>query len=113
MRASVSSATRSFGRTADIVRFLSVGARCMCSRASPGAEREASAEGTFRIVLEDDLLVVCGDDAASRVRRYRSDVQGALTRIRPHAVEALVVVFAVASMVEPFIIDGVAHPVAD
>jgi signal transduction histidine kinase len=40
-------------------------------------------------------------------------VQGILTRIRPHAVEALVVVFAVVSMVEPFIIDGVAHPVAD
>jgi signal transduction histidine kinase len=53
-----------------------------------------------RVVLEDDLPLVGAEDAPRRARRYLLVVQAVLERIRARAFEALVLTFAVASVVE-------------
>ena len=71
----------------------------------PAEGRSAAAgqhrsEARFRIVLEDDSAVVCGEDATAQATRYRSVVRDVRERIKHHAFEALVVTFALASVVE-------------
>jgi signal transduction histidine kinase len=67
----------------------------------------SSARGSIRVVREDDFAVVCGEDATFASPRYGALVHPYFARVKAHAVEALVGAFAVASIIEVFVVHDV------
>ena len=87
--------------------FHELGEKCLCRHPRPAERGRHRPKARFRIVREDDFGLACRDDAALARQGYLGPVQAVLDRLRDRALEALVLTFALASVVEASLAHGI------